>query len=129
MAEADVLVVGAGPNGLSAAIAAARAGCRVLVLEAESAAGGAARTEELTLPGFLHDFGSAVHPLAALSPFFRTLPLERFGLTWVEPEIPLAHPLPDGTAVVLTRSIADTAERLGLMTRRRRAGLANPAAL
>jgi len=114
MADADVLVVGAGPNGLSAAIAAARAGCRVLVLEAQSTAGGAARTEELTLPGFLHDFGSAVHPLAALSPFFRTLPLERFGLTWVEPEIPLAHPLPDGTAVVLTHSIADTAERLGI---------------
>ncbi len=113
MVEAEVLIVGAGPNGLSAAIAAARAGCGVLVLEAQPTAGGAARTEELTLPGFLHDFGSAVHPLAVLSPFFRTLPLEQFGLTWIEPEIPLAHPLPDGTAVVLRRSMAETAERMG----------------
>ena len=109
MPEADVLVVGAGPNGLSAAIAAARAGYRVLVLEAEPTAGGAARTEALTLPGFLHDFGSAVHPLAALSPFFRTLPLERYGLTWIQPEIPLAHPLADQTAAVLHRSLAETA--------------------
>jgi phytoene dehydrogenase-like protein len=113
MSDAEVLVVGAGPNGLSAAIAAARAGCSVLILEAEPTAGGAARTEALTLPGFLHDFGSAVHPLAALSPFFRTLPLEQFGLSWVQPEIPLAHPLPDKTAAILLRSIEETAARLG----------------
>ena len=114
MANVDVLVVGAGPNGLSAAIAAARAGCSVLVLEAQSTAGGGARTESLTLPGFLHDFGSAVHPFAALSPFFRTLPLERFGLTWVQPEIALAHPLPDKTAAVLLRSMDETAAGLGV---------------
>ena len=114
MANVDVLVVGAGPNGLSAAIAAARAGCSVLVLEAQSTAGGGARTESLTLPGFLHDFGSAVHPFAALSPFFRTLPLERFGLTWVHPDIPLAHPLPDKTAAVLLRSMDETAAGLGV---------------
>lgn len=114
MPNVDVLVVGAGPNGLSAAIAAARAGCSVLVLEAQSTAGGGARTESLTMPGFLHDFGSAVHPFAALSPFFRTLPLERFGLTWVQPDIPLAHPLPDKTAAVLLRSMDETAAGLGV---------------
>jgi phytoene dehydrogenase-like protein len=113
VAEADVLVVGSGPNGLSAAIAAARAGYKVLVLEAQSAPGGAARTVELTLPGFHHDLGSAVHPFAALSPFFRSLPLERFGLKWVHPEIPLAHPLPDGSSPILQQSIAETAEHLG----------------
>ena len=114
MAEADVLVVGSGPNGLSAAIAAARAGYKVLVLEEQPTPGGAARTLELTLPGFLHDFGSAVHPFAALSPFFRSIPLEKFGLIWVHPEIPVAHPLPDGKAVILLQSISETAERLGI---------------
>ena len=112
MAEADVLVVGAGPNGLSAAVAAARAGYKVLVLEAQPTAGGAARTLELTLPGFQHDLGSAVHPFAVLSPFFRSLPLEKFGLKWVHPAIPIAHPLPDGTTSILCRSLDETAERL-----------------
>ena len=89
----DAIVVGSGPNGLAAAITLARAGCSVLVYEANATIGGGARSAELTLPGFLHDVCSAVHPLAAGSPFFKTLPLERFGLEWIEPEIPLAHPL------------------------------------
>lgn len=113
MAQVDVVVVGSGPNGLSAALAAARAGCKVLVLEAQSTPGGAARTLELTIPGFQHDFGSAIHPFAAASPFFRSLPLEKFGLRWIQPAIPLAHPLADGSAVVLLRSITETAGGLG----------------
>ena len=91
--EHDAVVVGSGPNGLAAAITLAQAGCSVLVLEANATIGGGARSAELTLPGFVHDVCSAVHPLAAGSPFFKTLPLERFGLTWIQPEIPLAHPL------------------------------------
>ena len=89
----DAIVVGSGPNGLAAAITLARSGCSVRVYEANATIGGGARSAELTLPGFLHDVCSAVHPLAAGSPFFRTLPLERLGLQWIEPEIPLAHPL------------------------------------
>jgi phytoene dehydrogenase-like protein len=81
----DVTVAGAGPNGLAAAIYLTTNGCRALVLEAEAAAGGAVRSVELTLPGFKHDLGSAVHPLAAASPYFRTLPLDRHGLQWIEP--------------------------------------------
>src|SRR5215469_5971264 len=96
-------VVGSGPNGLSAAIVLAQAGLRVDVLEAESIPGGAARTMELTLPGFLHDFGSAVHPLAIGSPFFSALPLAEHGLEWIHSPAPLAHPLDDGTAVMLER--------------------------
>jgi phytoene dehydrogenase-like protein len=109
----DAVVVGSGPNGLAAAITLAQAGCSVLVLEANATIGGGARSAELTLPGFVHDVCSAVHPLAAGSPFFKTLPLERFGLTWIQPEIPLAHPFDDGTAACLYRDVDETAERLG----------------
>src|SRR3989449_10610367 len=110
--EYDAVVVGSGPNGLAAAITLARAGCSVLVWEANTTIGGGARSAELTLPGFLHDVCSAVHPLAAGSPFFKTLPLERFGLEWIQPEIPLAHPLDDGSAACLHRDVDFTAEQL-----------------
>ncbi|MBV9998751.1 MAG: NAD(P)/FAD-dependent oxidoreductase [Verrucomicrobia bacterium] len=112
-ADFDAVVVGAGPNGLAAAITLARAGCSVLVLEANSTIGGGARSAELTLPGFVHDLGSAVHPLGAASPFFRTLALERFGLRWLRPDIPLAHPLDHGTAACLYDSLSRTARALG----------------
>jgi phytoene dehydrogenase-like protein len=111
--EYDAVIVGSGPNGLAAAITLARAGCSVLVCEANPAIGGGARTAELTLPGFLHDVCSAVHPLGAGSPFFSTLPLERFGLNWIQPEIPLAHPLDDGSAACLHRDVDLTAEQFG----------------
>ncbi len=110
--EYDAVVVGSGPNGLAAAVTLARAGCSVLVCEANATIGGGARSAELTLPGFLHDVCSAVHPLAAGSPFFKTLPLERAGLAWVQPEIPLAHPLDDGSAACLHQDIDLTAEQL-----------------
>ncbi len=106
-------VIGAGPNGLAAAIVLAQAGLPVDVLEAESAPGGAARTMELTLPGFRHDFGSAVYPLGAGSPFFSSLPLMSHGLEWIHSPAALAHPLDDGTAVTLERSLGETADALG----------------
>jgi len=109
----DAVVVGAGPNGLAAAIVLARAGRSVLVREANAVVGGGVRSAKLTLPGFVHDLGSAIHPLAAGSPFFRTLPLDRYGLEWIYPPAQLAHPLDDGTAVVLERDIAATAAGLG----------------
>src|ERR1700691_4761832 len=85
-------VIGAGPNGLAAAIVLAKAGLAVEVFEAESQLGGAARTMELTLPGFHHDFGSAVHPMAVGSPFFSSLPLRDHGLGWIHSPAPIAHP-------------------------------------
>ena len=106
-------VIGAGPNGLSAAIVLAQAGLQVQVFEAEAIPGGAARTMELTLPGFLHDFGSAVHPMGAGSPFFSSLPLNRHGLEWIHSPAPLAHPLDDGTVVVLERYLEDARKSLG----------------
>jgi phytoene dehydrogenase-like protein len=108
-----VCVIGSGPNGLAAAIVMAQAGLRVEVFEAEAEPGGATRTIPLTLPGFLHDFGSAVYPLAAGSPFFSSLPLAEHGLEWIHGEAPLAHPLDDGTAVVLERDLGETEHALG----------------
>jgi len=106
-------VIGSGPNGLAAAIELARGGCSVQVLEAEKTIGGGTRSGELTLPEFTHDLCSAIHPLAVASPFFRTLPLAAHGMEWIQPPASLAHPLDDGTAVMLERSIKKTCENLG----------------
>ena len=107
-------VIGAGPNGLAAAIVLAQAGVHVDVLEAQAQPGGAARTMELTLPGFKHDFGSAVYPLGAGSPFFASLPLNHHGLEWIHSPAALAHPLDDGTAVMLERGLDQTSGSLGI---------------
>ncbi|NYE43834.1 phytoene dehydrogenase-like protein [Streptomyces fulvorobeus] len=109
----DAVVVGAGPNGLTAAVELARRGFSVEVFEARDTIGGGARTEELTLPGFRHDPCSAVHPLGIGSPAFRAMPLDRHGLRWLQPELSLAHPFPDGSAAVLTRSVGESAMSLG----------------
>jgi len=110
----DAIVIGSGPNGLAAAIRLAQAGRSVQVLEAKDTIGGGCRSLELTLPGFVHDMCSAIHPLGLNSPFFRTLPLAQYGLEWVQPPTPLAHPLDDGSAVLLERSIAATCATLGV---------------
>lgn len=109
----DAVIVGAGPNGLSAAVTLAEAGLRVLVLEAADTIGGGTRTQELTLPGVRHDVCSAVHPLGASSPTFGRMGLGDHGLAWAHAEIPLAHPLDDGSAGVLVRDPEATARRLG----------------
>ena len=106
-------MIGAGPNGLSAAIVLAQAGFQVDVFEAEPQPGGAARTLELTIPGFFHDFGSAVHPLAAGSPFFSSLPLANHGLEWIHSPSTLAHPFDDGTAITLERDFSANDAALG----------------
>ena len=113
MSTPDAIVVGAGPNGLGAAVVLARAGWDVHVIEQSDTVGGAARSGEVTRPGFVHDLGSAIHPLAAASPLFRRLPLAEYGLSWVQPDVPLAHPLDGGQAVALHRSLEDTAQALG----------------
>jgi len=109
----DCVVIGSGPNGLAAAIELQRSGLSVKVLEAKSKLGGGARSEELTLPGFTHDIGSAIHPLGVASPFFSQLPLSDFGLEWVYPPEAVAHPLDNGNTVTLSRSVTETAEQLG----------------
>lgn len=110
----DALVVGAGPNGLSAAIVLAQAGLSVLLVERAGVVGGSTRSEALTLPGFVHDVGAAVVPLSAGSPFFQTLPLHQHGLEFINPPVALAHPLDKGAAAMLTGSVADTAQTLGI---------------
>lgn len=109
----DAIVVGAGPNGLSAAITLQQAGLSVLLLEGKNTIGGGSRTAEITLPGFLHDICSAIHPMAAASPFFETLPLQNHGLEFIYPDIAAAHPFDDGTAAVLKKSLPETAQLLG----------------
>src|SRR5215470_14656771 len=109
----DAAIVGSGPNGLAAAIEMARAGWSVCVFEARDTIGGGARSAELTEPGFVHDVCSAIHPLAFASPFFKILPLSKYGLEWVQPPAALAHPLDDGTATVLESSLERTSAGLG----------------
>jgi phytoene dehydrogenase-like protein len=116
----DAIVVGSGPNGLAAAIALARAGVSVRVLEAADVVGGGMRSEQLTLPGFVHDVCSAIHPLAVASPFFRTVPLGELGVEWIESPAALAHPFDDGTAAVLERSPEATGDTLGVDANRYR---------
>ena len=122
----DAIVVGSGPNGLAAAIALAREGHSVRVYEAQSTVGGGARSAELTRPGFVHDLASTVHALALLSPFLKSLPLAQFGLEFAHPDAPFAHPLDDGTAVVVERSIDATVSALGLRDGRAYARLVRP---
>ena len=112
--EFDAIIVGSGPNGLSAAILLAQQGLSVKVIEAKDTIGGGTRTQHLTEPGFLHDVCSAVHPTALSSPFFKTLPLEQFGLKWIHPTYPVAHPFEDGEAVIVSKSMEETIHNLGI---------------
>lgn len=113
MKRYDIVVVGSGPNGLTAACMLARAGLEVLLIEGSEELGGATSSAELSLPGFIHDRGSAVHPFGIASPIFRLLQLERFGLRWIQPSLPVVHPLDGGQAAVIKRSIRATADELG----------------
>jgi phytoene dehydrogenase-like protein len=114
MSRVDAVVVGSGPNGLAAAITIAQTGRAVVLFEAADTIGGGCRSAELTLPGFVHDVCSAIHPFAVASPFFRSLPLGSRGIEWVEPPVMAAHPLDDGRAVAVYRSVDRTAESLGV---------------
>ena len=109
----DAVVVGSGPNGLAAAVELARNGHHVAVLEAEDTIGGGTRSAELTLPGYVHDVCSAIHPFGYASPFFSALPLEGHGLEWIHPPAPLAHPFDGGSAAVLERSVVESGKSLG----------------
>jgi phytoene dehydrogenase-like protein len=111
--DRDAVIVGAGPNGLAAAIALAQAGWSVELFEAAETVGGGVRSAELTLPGFVHDVCSAIYPLTVGSPFLSRLPLEQHGLRWIHPPLPLAHPFDDGTAAVLARGLKETGESFG----------------
>lgn len=111
--EYDAIIIGSGPNGLAAAITMQQAGLSVLLIEGKDSIGGGLRTAELTLPGFKHDICSAIHPMAVASPFFASLPLQEFGLEFIEPSLAAAHPFDDGTAAILCRSIDATASSLG----------------
>src|SRR5512133_247640 len=113
MPSPDAIVVGSGPNGLAAAVALGQAGLSVLVRERNEELGGGTRTLPLTLPGFLHDHCSAIHPLAVASPYLRRLPLAAHGVEWIEPPAALAHPFDDGTAALLVRSTRETGDGLG----------------
>lgn len=120
------VVVGSGPNGLAAAITLAQAGLPVTVYERNEVPGGACRSSEIIKPGYVHDIGSAVHPLAIASPFFQRLQLENHGLKWIHPEASLAHPFDDGTAVLLQGAVSDTAEMLGRKDNKAYQELINP---
>src|SRR4030067_1609141 len=109
----DAIVVGSGPNGLAAAITLAEAGLSTLVVEAQGTIGGGMRSKELTLPGYVHDVCSSIHPMGVASPFFRGVKFEEEELDWVHPPAPLAHPFPDGTAAILDRSTLVTGDLLG----------------
>ena len=113
MPSYDAVVVGAGPNGLAAAIRLAQEDLHVLLVEGSDEIGGGCRSAEVTRPGFVHDLCSAIHPMAVVSPFFRSLALERFGLEWIHPTVPLAHPLDGGHAAVMFTSMEQTAEQFG----------------
>jgi phytoene dehydrogenase-like protein len=113
MSHIDAVVIGSGPNGLAAAIAIARTGRKVIVFEAADTVGGACQSAELTLPGYLHDVCSAVHPFAVVSPFFQSLPLSQCGLEWITPPVMLAHPLDKGPAACLYGSLGRTGQELG----------------
>lgn len=111
--EYDAAIIGSGPNGLAAAIVLAQRGLKTIVYESEDTPGGGARSAELTIPGFIHDTGSAIHPMALASPLFKSLPLKEHGLDWIMPPAALAHPLDDGTAALLTNSLPETRASLG----------------
>lgn len=113
MSEYNAIIVGSGPNGLAAAIELARSGLKVLVLEGADSIGGGTRTGERTLPGFLHDHCSAVHPMGVLSPYLKTLPLGDFGLKWIYPEASVAHPFEDEPTILLLKSLKETGSYLG----------------
>ena len=110
--------MGSGINGLAAAAKLADAGLKVLVIEGNKSMGGCTRSEALTLPGYLHDAGSAVFPMAAASPFFNSLPFFEYGLKWIKPPVAMAHPFDDGSAALLYQSVKETAETLGQDSRR-----------